>query len=229
MAKNGAETQGGDGRLSGPRRFVRRVGRLVPTMGGSALIIYGLSRRSRGGIGLAMLGGGIVLRQIRQNLRLLGEVPMLRIEESIIVSRPIEEVYQYWREFENFPSFMANVEVVRSLERGRSFWMASVPGTNQTFSWEAQLTEERPNERLRWRSVEDADIYNEGEVFFRRLPNGGGTEVFVRMAYEPPTGKLGRGVMRFLNAVPATFVRDDLERLKRLLETGAGHQASVDT
>lgn len=226
MKKNGARGKRKWRTLSRVDRLRQGFARAAPVVGGSALFIYGLARRDRAGLFIAVAGGGIVFRQIRGNLKALEDVPMLRIEESIIVGCPIEEVYASWRDFSNFPNFMGNIESVGMLDSVRSRWEATIPGTKRKITWQVRLVEEREPERLRWRSVEDAAIYHEGEVLFRRLPNGGGTEVFARIAYEPPTGRLGRSVVSFLNAMPITFVREDLERFKRLLETGGEGEAS---
>jgi uncharacterized membrane protein len=198
----------------------RGVSRAVPVVSGTALVIYGLSRRDRMGFLAAVAGGSLLVQQVRQGFRALRDVPMVRLEESIIVARPIEDVYGYWRDFANLANFMGNLERVRPVSGRRSQWVASIPGTRRTLSWQVDLIEDRPLERLRWRTVEGAPIYQEGEVYFRRLSNGDGTELDVRLTYEPPAGKLKQVVSVFLEALPREGLRDDLVRFKRLVETG---------
>jgi len=70
-----------------------------------------------------------------------GDIP---VRESIIINRSPEEVYQFWRDFENLPSFMYHLEFVKVIDRNRSHWVAKAPlGT--TVEWDAEITEDRPN------------------------------------------------------------------------------------
>jgi uncharacterized membrane protein len=86
--------------------------------------------------------------------------------------------------------------------------------------WDAMLTEDDPERRLAWRSVEGSQIMNEGSVDFRPAPADRGTEVRVRLTYQPPAGAVGMAFARLLGEEPAVQVDEDLRRLKRVLETG---------
>jgi uncharacterized membrane protein len=86
--------------------------------------------------------------------------------------------------------------------------------------WEAEIIEDRPNERISWRSVQPADVPNIGTVQFRSAPGGRGTEIHVELRYDPPGGKLGAAVAKLFGKEPAQQVKGDLRRLKQVLETG---------
>ena len=98
-------------------------------------------------------------------------------------------------------------------------WVVRRP-MGQIVEWDAELEDERENERLAWRSAADAQVRNAGEVVFRDAPGGRGTEVHATISYEPPGGRLGHGLAKLWGEDPDRQARDDLRRLKQLMETG---------
>ena len=76
----------------------------------------------------------------------------VRVGQSITVNRPIEDVYRFWRSFENLPRFMRHLESVEPLAGGRSRWRAKAPA-GMTVEWEAEIVEDREGERITWRSL----------------------------------------------------------------------------
>ena len=143
----------------------------------------------------------------------------ITVQQRVTVNRPPEEVYAFWRNFENLPRFMQHLEEVRVLDGRRSHWTARAPA-GTSVSWAAETTDDRPNELIAWRSAEGADVPNEGEVRFVRAAGGRGTEVHVRLRYEPPAGKLGALVAKLFGEEPTQQVAGDLRRFKQVLETG---------
>ena len=144
---------------------------------------------------------------------------IIRTKRSITVNRPIEEVYDFWHNFENFPQFMRHLESVQMTGERRSHWKAKAPA-GQSVEWDADTLEDRPNELISWRSTEGADIYNAGSVRFMPAPGGRGTEVRVDLAYDPPFGKLGSKVAMLFREEPGQQVMDDLRHFKQVMETG---------
>ena len=143
----------------------------------------------------------------------------MNVTKSITVARPRNEVYAFWRDFENLPRFMKNVESVENLGGGRSHWRAKgVAGTDR--EWDAELVEDRPNQRISWRTIHSADhLRHAGTVSF--LSSGdSATEVRVDLEYDPPGGKLGESIARLFGEEPGQQIEEDLERFKRVLETG---------
>ena len=143
----------------------------------------------------------------------------VRVEEATTINRSIEEVYGFWRNFENFPRFMRHLESVEQLSGPISRWRAKGPA-GMSVEWEAELLEEREHEWIAWRSLEGADVQNSGSVRFRRAPGERGTEVRVQLQYSPPAGVLGKGIAWLFGEEPSQQIHEDLHRAKQLLETG---------
>jgi len=147
------------------------------------------------------------------------EQGIIRTKRCISVWRPIEEVYGFWHDFQNFPRFMRHIESVRMMADGSSHWVAKAPAGKHV-EWDAETLEDRPNELIAWRSLPDADVYNAGEVRFNPAPGGKGTEVRITMEYDPPFGKLGSKVAMLFREEPGQQVQDDLRHFKQVMETG---------
>jgi uncharacterized membrane protein len=147
------------------------------------------------------------------------ETGIIKTKRSITVGRPVEEVYAFWRNFENLPRFMRHLESVTVLDDRRSHWVAKAPA-GTSVEWDAELTEDRPNELIAWRATEGADVWNSGTVRFQAAPGGRGTEVRVELAYDPPLGKLGSKVAMLWREEPGQQVQDDLRHFKQVMEIG---------
>ena len=144
---------------------------------------------------------------------------IIRTKRSVTVAKPVAEVYAFWKDFENFPSFMRHLESVTVLSEGRSRWVAKAPA-GQTVEWEAETVEDVENERISWRSTEGATVYNAGTVSFAEAPGKRGTEVRVEMEYDPPFGKLGSKIAMLFREEPGQQVMDDLRHFKQVMEIG---------
>jgi uncharacterized membrane protein len=143
----------------------------------------------------------------------------IRVQLATTVSRPVEEVYAFWRRLENLPRFMRHLESVEVLDERRSRWRAKAPA-GTTVEWEAETVADERNRRIAWRSVEGATVPNRGAVRFVPAPAGRGTEIHVEVEYDPPAGALGAAVAKLFGEEPSRQIRDDLRRLKQLLEAG---------
>jgi uncharacterized membrane protein len=144
---------------------------------------------------------------------------VVRVEQVVTINRPIEQVYQFWRNFENLPRFMRHLESVEKLGEGRSRWRAKAPA-GRTVTWEAETLQDRENEWIAWRSLEGGDVENSGSVRFARAPGARGTELRVQLQYRPPAGAFGRTIARLFGEEPEQQIQDDLRRFKQLMETG---------
>jgi uncharacterized membrane protein len=141
------------------------------------------------------------------------------VEKAITINRPTEDVYRFWRNFQNLPGFMQHLESVQVIDEKRSHWKAKAPA-GKTVEWDAEIIEDRPNELIAWRSLEGADVQNAGSVRFSPAPGGRGTEVRVSMRYDPPAGVIGATIAKLFGEEPSQQVGDELRRLKQVLETG---------
>ncbi len=144
----------------------------------------------------------------------------VQVRESATVEKSASELYKYWRDLENLGSIMTHLERVRELGGERSRWVANGPlGTS--VEWDAVITDDRQNELIAWRSVENADVPNEGAVRFSPTGrNNEHTEVIVSLTYHPPGGQLGAAVAKLFGEEPAQQISDDLARFKREMESG---------
>jgi uncharacterized membrane protein len=143
----------------------------------------------------------------------------MQAKTAVTIKRPVEEVYRYWRDLTNLPSFMIHLAAVEPAGDGRSHWTANAPA-GRTVEWDAEVVEDTPNQRIAWRSLEGSQVPNAGSVWFRPAPGGGGTEVRVELGYDPPGGALGKVVAKLFGEEPQQQITDDLRRLKQVLETG---------
>src|SRR4051812_7714765 len=143
----------------------------------------------------------------------------VRLEKSITVNRSPEECYSFWRNFENLPQFMLHLQSVLPTGENRTHWVARGPA-GVTVEWDAEITSDRPNESIAWRSLENADIDNSGAVRFERATGGRGTIVRVAMHYSPPVAGLATAVASLFGQHPEQSIAKDLRRFKQVLETG---------
>jgi uncharacterized membrane protein len=209
--------------------------RWISVVGGGLLTIYGLTRRNRQGALLALMGGGIAYRGMTGHSRLYEGLRVgrfagagsdvsavkgqaIRVEETVTIQRPVEQLYRFWRNLENLPRVMEHLQSVLPLGANRFHWTVRAP--LGTVEWDAEIIEERENELIAWRSLEGSQVDNAGSVRFDRAPGGGGTEVRVNLAYKPPAGPLGALIAKMLGEEPGQQVSQDLRRFKQVMETG---------
>lgn len=211
--------------------------RVLSAATGAALVTFGLRRRRLRGL-LLPLGGGLIMRGLTGRCpvgRALGRnsarrqmvaSPVasvaggdgIKVERTVLIHRAPEEIWGFWRDFENLPRFMDHLESVRVLDELHSRWVARAPAGTRV-EWDAEIHNEIPGELIAWRSLPGADVNNAGSVHFE--PAGGNaTRVRVVLSYEPPAGRLGAAVATLFGEEPAQQVEEDLRRLKQVLESG---------
>jgi uncharacterized membrane protein len=142
-----------------------------------------------------------------------------QVRRSLVVNRPAEELYQFWRDFENLPRIMHHLETVRVTGERRSHWVAKAPA-GASVEWDAEVTEDRPAELIAWRSLEGADVENSGRVSFEPATGGRGTVVRVEINYTPPGGALGAAVAWLTGNDPGQQAQESLRTFKQVMETG---------
>jgi len=208
--------------------------RLISVLGGAALGLFGLSRGSLAGLGLAAVGGALVYRgmtghcNVYQALGIHSEhtsapIPGYRgfkVEESIVVNRPAAELYHFWRNFENLPQIMSHLESV-TVNGNRSHWVAKGP-LGISAEWDAEIHNERPNEMVAWQSLPGSTVATAGSVHFNHQGEGR-TEVRVSLKYDPPGGTLGQWFAWLTGEEPSRMIREDLQRFKARMESGQTH------
>lgn len=141
------------------------------------------------------------------------------IEANVSVLRPAQELYSFWRDFENLPRFMRHLESVRDVGNGRSHWIARTP-VGSRVEWDAEIVDEREGQLISWRSLPGSQVHTTGSVLFEPLPNDRGTLVRTTFELAPPGGAAGRLAAKALGPITKQQVHEDLRRFKNLMEAG---------
>ena len=131
-------------------------------------------------------------------------VPRRNTQSSWKPSRstvPRKRCTRFWRNFENLPKFMRHLDSVQITGDRRSHWRAKGPG-GTTVEWDAEITDDRPNEMISWRSLENSDVYNAGTVRFQRATGGRGTIIRVDIRYAPPGGSISAAIAKLFAQDP---------------------------
>jgi uncharacterized membrane protein len=143
----------------------------------------------------------------------------IKVEKTVTIDKPAEELYRFWHNFENLPRFTRHLKNVTVSGDRRSHWITSAP-LDSSVEWDAEIVDDRPNELIAWKSVAGADIDNAGSVQFKPAPGDRGTEVKVVTAYNPPAGAIGDAIATLFGENPKQQIGDDLARFKMLMEAG---------
>jgi uncharacterized membrane protein len=223
-----------DGDLS-RRTNVGRWERAVCAGVGGLLFTRGLRRRTLRGIVTTAVGGALLSRGVTGQSRLYGLLDVDRtergnqgagttqdtvtVERSITVAGSAEDLAAYWRDPDELTRIVGHFAEVRPVDGERQHWRVEGP-MNRTASWESRIVEERPGELLRWESVAGASLPNEWSVRFQSAPAEQGTEVTLRVGFDPPGGRFGGMALERLGVVPRALVGKALHRFKSLAETG---------
>ncbi len=197
--------------------------RLLASMAGGALALYGLrsggiTGTALGAVGLGLLARGTTNIEAKRLVGIDSGRRAVDIRKTINVNAPVERVFDFWSHFENFPRFMSHLKEVRRTGTDASHWVARGPA-GVSVEWDAIITQFEPNQVIAWKSVPGSVVGSAGIVRFQ--PNEqGGTRVDIRMSYNPPAGALGHAVASFFSSDPRHAMNDDLVRLKSLVEHG---------
>jgi uncharacterized membrane protein len=189
---------------------------------GGALVLLGLKQGSLRGAITALAGGGLIYRGITAQNSIqdtLGMNDSIKVEKTVTINKPAEELYSFWRNFENLPHFMKHLKHVTVINDKRSHWIATAP-MGASVEWDAEIVNEQENRLIAWVSVEGADVDNTGFVRFQPAPGGRGTEVKVVIEYNPPGGAVTSTIAKLFGEEPKQQIGDDLHRFKMLMEAG---------
>jgi uncharacterized membrane protein len=213
------------------------VERWASIVGGAVLVTYGVKKRSKGGTLLAMAGSDLIycgttgysplfrafgFTPLEKSLGRSVSIPYqhgIRVDKSITVDKPRDEVFAFWRNLENLPRFMQHVHSVTTVDDKRSHWIVRGPSC-KIVEWDAEIINEQPNELIAWRSIPGSDVDCAGSVLFKQAPGGRGAEVLLELQYLPPGGAIGAAIAKLMGENPANQIKEDLRRFKQLMETG---------
>jgi uncharacterized membrane protein len=228
---------------------------------GAWMVWRGLRRGVLVGAPTAAAGVGLITRAVSGYCPVYGRLGIdrrdpaergvdlpLRVEQSIVVMRPAQELYEIWRDLAGLPRFMRHLESVTVIDDRRSRWVARGPA-GTTVSWDAVIVHDEPGAGLGWRSVPEEPVTDAvppeaeagteppsgtdaargsaprvehaGSVRFLPLRGGAGTAVTVVLRYRPSGGVLGAAAARLLGEDPDRQIADDLARFRELAENRA--------
>lgn len=136
------------------------------------------------------------------------------IGRTATINRPRAELYAYWRDVSNFPTFMEEIDTVEVFNEERSRW------TSDETVWDVLITDEHEGDYLVWQSAAGAAVIVSGRADFRDATGGRGTEITLTTAYHAKGGAIGRMIATLLQREPGLQARRDLRRFKQLMETG---------
>ena len=196
--------------------------RVLTGLGGGALALGAGGRGGPLGLAMSLAGMGLFARaatnlELRRLVGIGAGRRAVDVEKTITVDLPVEQVWEYWRDYRYFPSFMSHVREIRDLGSGRSHWKVDGPA-GSTIEWDAMLTAEEPNRLVAWKTLPGSAVEHAGIV--RLEPADQGTRVHLRMSYNPPAGAIGHGIAALFGADVTRLMNDDLARMKTFIETG---------
>jgi uncharacterized membrane protein len=195
-----------------PQELERWAGVAMAT----AVVAYGLSRRSLPGVALAAAAAPLAYRGVTgewPGFMSMGDTRAalsgnrgIHVREAMSLEVPLETVYDFWRHLENLPRVMTHLKEVRDLGGGRSHWVVEGPA-GTTAEWDADIINEVPNKVIGWRSIPGSEVATAGSVHFSTARQGRTTRVSVNLQYAAPGGRASRLLAFVLGRDPATIAR----------------------
>ena len=187
------------GALFGARRRMSTPARAAATIGGLALI------------------GAAVHRPVAEAVRIAGTRRRAgRMMISFIVAHPVEVVFGFCRDFENFPQFIGALREVRDYGDGRSHWCASTP-SGGTIEWDTVTTKYVPNRVIAWTSVSGSPVETSARLRF--VPEGRDTCVKIDATYRVVDGSMADALAALMTPPRSGELEADVRRLGPYLDT----------
>jgi uncharacterized membrane protein len=210
--------------------------RLVSVGSGGLLVLKGLHHRGLLGAAMVGVGAAMMRRGVSGHCSMYEKLGIdhehtqdppepsayyergIHVTKSFTINKPAQDLYNYWRNFENFPGFMAHVSEVKKLDEKRSHWKATGPA-GMNIEWDAEIINDEPGKLIAWQSLEGADVHSKGSVRFIETPDRG-TQVKVTLDYLPPAGRLAAAFAYLFGEEPRQQIQEDLRHFKQLMESG---------
>jgi uncharacterized membrane protein len=177
---------------------------------------------------LLLLGGGYLLyRAVSGHCPVYAALPRhhrqaddstdIKVRTHLVVNKPRDEVYAFWRRLENLPLFMRHLDNIDELDAKTSAWKLKIPGGAGEIRWEAKIVKEEEGAELSWHSVPGAAIENTGKINFSDTP-GKGTRIDVMIAYRTPPGVIGERIAHLLTPAFHNRVEQDIHNFRYYME-----------
>jgi len=225
-ADNEFQPQSGSGVVNvgqGERIASAAIGAWLLSSGFNSLLKHPLRGFIKTALGGYLLyrgaSGHCALYQSMGKTKNVSHTSNINIRTGLIVNKPKDEVYAFWRKLENLPLFMKHLASVTEIDARHSHWEAVVPGNIGKVKWNAEIVKEEPGALIGWQSIPNSMINNAGKVTFHDALGGQGTELEVVISYHPPAGDLGAGIAKMLTPVFEKMIRQDIMSFKDYIET----------
>jgi uncharacterized membrane protein len=223
---------------------VGQMERAISVAAGAALAAIGLRKRGASGIALALAGAELTRRGVTGHCMLYDALGLdtrrdvgdrddvtsraatvnahkaIKVERSIRVDRPANELYNLWRDFSNLPRFMQHLDSVQSTDDLHSHWIARLPGGKHV-EWDSEIVNDIDGKLIAWKTVGSPDIAHAGSVHFTPTSDGSASEVRIVFDYEPPFARTIGTIASHLGHTIEMMVDEDLRRFKEHAESGA--------
>ncbi len=195
--------------------------RVISGIAAAGLAALALKKSSTSGrIAAGLASGALAARAatgfcaVKGAVEEIRDTSPIRVEKQTVINAPIEAVYEFWNNVENFPKFMNHIQSVVKMTNTRSHWVSDGPlGTK--VEWDSELVKNVPNDVIEWRSLV-GDVEHTGTVRFKRV--GPKTRIKVRIEYTPPAGKVGAAVARIFGEDPRSQLEEYLKKAKQMLD-----------
>ena len=204
---------------------ISNLERMLMVAAGTFLVYRAISGKEKN-ITQGILGGTMLARGITGYCPMYDAVEKggflksknVNIRTSITINKPVDEVYDFWRNLENLPQFMSHLESVREIDNINSEWTAKGPGGIGSISWKAQILMDEKGKLLSWHSLPGSTVDNAGKIYFKSV--GSATELDITISYHAPFGVAGEAAAKWLNPLFEKMVVNDTQNLKTFLEAG---------
>jgi uncharacterized membrane protein len=214
---------------------MRKGDRWFLSLAGSALLLYGVRRRSfLGGI-LSLAGADLTLcgltgHHLHEALGMTSltakgagaSIPHqlgVQVRTSILINASREKIYEFLRGLDTLPRFLSHLKSVYVTDATHSHWVAHGP-FGREIEWDSEIINDVSNEVIAWRSVNSPEVESAGSVRLEDAIGDRGTIVRISLQYLPPAGALGVAIAKVFGNDPGSHVKEDLRRLKQMLEAG---------
>jgi uncharacterized membrane protein len=135
-----------------------------------------------------------------------------KVQDSIEVQVPVQQAYNQWTQFEEFPKFMDGIQSVRQLDDTHVEWVAEIRGESR--QWTTEITDQWPDEKVAWKTV-GGEVKNDGVVTFEQV---GDYQTRVNVEMDVESKSTPENVAGGLLGIVKDQVHGDLERFKQLIE-----------
>ena len=137
---------------------------------------------------------------------------MPKVKDSIDVQVPVQQAYNQWTQFEEFPKFMDGIQSVQQLDETHVHWVAEIRGESR--QWTTEITEQQPDEKISWKTIK-GEVKNDGIVTFEKI---GDEETRINVEMDVEGESKTENVAGDLLGIVKAQVRGDLESFKQLIE-----------